>query len=379
MIHVSAILVNAACVTVVQALAIFSLSPEEYGKFSLAYILYAAGVSLVHAVVCDAWQRSTRQRIVSSWGQYSGALVSLVAVVTVPMCVLLASLGFGWSSLWIGFAVFANLCRLGTRYHAVANDEHRYVVPADALGLITTVATFYAMIHFTGPFQSVVVSWALGGLVALLASRPLRFRRRALRQWAICNAASIKALGRDAVLVDATAIGVPLLMSPFLGPVNFGIYRSMSSTAIPVRLVLNPLRPKLMTQPPGYFFERSRFFLVLMTAVLFGATVWLTLSVVAKGGLFAGGVLAALSAFALPAAVYVSASFVSSLFYISNRSHLSNRSLGVVGLVQLALVVGLPIGGFLIGGLPALIVAFALTSVLHACIHCLAAFNHARG
>ncbi|WP_197060694.1 hypothetical protein [Arthrobacter sp. L77] len=369
---------NAASVISVQALAIFYLTPAEYGKFALAYVLYAAGVSAVHAVVCDAWQRSTKRRIISSWGQYSGALVSLVTTMTLPISIGLALLGFGLSSVWIGLAVFANLCRLGARYYSVANDEHRYVAPADIFGLVTTVATFYALDHFVGSFQSIAASWALGGVVALLASKHPRPRSRALREWVRGNASSIKALGADAVLVDATAIGVPLLMSPFLGAVNFGIYRSMSSTAIPVRLALNPLRPKIMAQPAGYFFEKARFVYVLTVALLFGAFVWLALWIVATEGLFGGGVLAALSAFALPAAIYVSASFVSSLFYISNRSHLSNHLLIVVGFVQLILAVGLPIGGFLIGGLSALILAFALTSVAHACIHCFVAFRHAR-
>jgi hypothetical protein len=154
--------------------------------------------------------------------------------------------------------------------------------------------------------------------------------------------------------------------APLLGAGGFGIYRGESSAALPVRLVLEPLRAWIGARPRGYFRTRLPVLVVVVSSALLGAAAFLALAVVLPAIPVSLGTLDALAAFALPAACFVVINLVGQLYYVSSRAHARARSILTVRILQTAAAVALPIGGALALGLLGAIWGFVVSSAVAA-------------
>ncbi|MEV8252600.1 hypothetical protein AB0O95_01395 [Rhodoglobus sp. NPDC076762] len=351
----------------VQVLALVTLSPADFGSFSIQYLAYALGASLSLSIVSEAFLRSeVRGKTVVEWRDYSSISLYLAAgmgVVTLGASYALEPLR---EVAVIGaVAVTASVYRGAARYFSIRRGETRGVLPGDLLGLIVSVSVWGALFaQGSRDLPMMSVAWAAGAVAsALLSKWPRLLAPASVAGWWRQHSVHIRPLLKDSLLMDAGAIGTPYLLAPVLGLAQFGIYRAVSNVAAPVRLVLNPIRPQIAAAPLASQRSRRRFATIVVTSALFGAGAFAGLSVVGGLGIYLGS-LSDLVAFALPTAVFVTANFLGHYFYIVARAHVDGRHLFRGRIVQTGLGIIVPVCGALLGGLDGAIWGFSSATLL---------------
>lgn len=357
------LLTNAGYVLAVQLLALLSLDAADFGSFSLLYLAFALGSSLMLSIVSEAWvRRQVDGGPAAPWGEYARAAIALSVVtgalaailaLTVPSLRGVAAVG----ALAVALATF----RTGARYYDARLGRAPGVAPGDALGLGVTVLGGVLLLTgaLTVSLEIIVLIWAAGCAASLAATRPFVPVRGGLHRWGRDHRPEIRTLLRDSLILDAGSIGTPLLMAPLLGLAGFGVYRAVSNVAAPVRLVLNPLRPIIADRGRPAAIGRHRLLVIVTAATVFGM---LAAAALIGIGVFRLelGALSDLAPYALPTGLFVAANFLGHYSYIVCRAHSSGSVLLRGRIVQTVSSVVLPVAGVAFAGLSGAIWGYAL-------------------
>lgn len=367
---------NAVAAIVPQAVALLTLDAAAYGQFSMVYLVYAAGASGVFSVIADAWSRTWAGREPrAGWRPYASALLVFSAAFGVVGLAMGFVVGLGWVHALLGGCAVATLVhRTGARYFETRVDDWRHVIAGDLGNTIAGLAFFVgAVLAGADALTAVLITWAAGSVAAsLLSRRPtLRLRNRPLRRWAIVHRRAIRTLLADSMLLDLGAIGTPYLVAPLLGLAPFGIYRAVSNVAIPVQLVLNPLRPVVTGS------SRER---LLSTRLLGALTALLVLAGAAAYAILLAlpslpvrlGVISDLHQVALPAALFVPANGLSFFLYLVARGHAPARRIFQARVAQTVLAVAAPVVGAIGWGLQGAVWGFSASAWVFAALWWLA-------
>jgi hypothetical protein len=349
----------------VQGIAIISLSAGHYGLFSIYFLIFAFASSLVLSVIAEPWVRVQRT-VRSPWETYCTMLCIVAASTLIPTAFLGLATGSLLCALMLSISVALATFRVGARYFATVNNTFRYVGPADVASTAAMIGGFFlARACGISDLEAVSIAWCLSNVAATCFSRPIRGTLTSgPRRWYNSHKLSIRPLLMDSFLLDVGVIGVPLMISPILGIASFGVYRSVSSAALPVRLVLSPLRPFLERRPLQFFLSGRVFAAVTSTGVLIGSSILAGLLLVDAKGWFSEGVVGELAHFALPVGLFVMFNCTGNFYYLVSRTHSHGSRLLLFRFVSLGSAIVLPITGVLMYGLEGAVWAFAIDTIV---------------
>ncbi len=345
-------LLNAASILLLQILALVTLAPTEFGRFSALYLVSALSTSVLLSVVCEAWQRCRPQ---AAWKEYGATLFWLSvasAVITVVLCQLVPGLrGISYlGAAAVGFASY----RTGARYFALQQRSLKLVLPGDVLSVLV-LSVGWILYIFTDSLAvtsaHIVLLWAVSSVVSAIASKPVSsVRITAVRWWMAYHKKEIKTLLADSSILDASAIGTPYVLLPMLGVAGFGIYRALSNIAGPVKLLLFPLRPLFSSYSLLKFAGLLSLLGMSSIAGLLGALAYACLRVLELSAVELG-TLTALMPHAGLASIFVGATFLNGVFYLVGRTHFSRKMLLSGRLVTSFIGIVLPVSGAVLWGL----------------------------
>lgn len=344
--------------------ALVVLTPVRYGAFSIVYLLFAFGISVQYSVVNEAWARAREK---PRWGAFSGALLSLTGLFGIAALIAAWSLPDLANCWWVfGLAVLCALYRNGARYYSVAQGEIRRVFFSDVAGIVAFVMSAIISIRAgADTLPTVGITWVASGAVSAAILRfPLVARGDGPVSWIVRHNGHIKPLLFDSLLMDLGAIGTPFFIAGFLGPARFGVYRAVSNVALPIRLLIDPIRPTLGHAPAGKLFEKRSVLGVASATVGLAAGCFLALAWLVPLIGPRLGTLSSLVPFAWPSSIFVAGSLLGTLYYIVCRTNATSAQIVAGRLAQTVLVVAMPVGGAFISGLDGAIWGFALSSAL---------------
>lgn len=349
---------------VIPITALLLLAPAEYGHFSIVYLVFAFGVSLQYSIISEAWARRGRT---ASWASYTGALVPLSAALAIAAAIVALFIpDLRIAALLLGGAVLAALVRNGARYFQVAEGALVRVAIADLAGVAAFIGVLFALLE-SPPLLRVSAAWFACALVASLLTQLPRFvAGSGPIAWLRGHHTEIRPLLLDSLLMDAGALGTPFLLAGFMGASRFGIYRAVSNASLPVRLIVDPLRPAFGRMPLRRFFSVRVTLVVAAVTTVLAVGCYVALAVILPVLDITLGTLSSLVPFAVPTAVFVVGSFLGTVYYILCRTNATQREILIGRLAQTVLVVALPIGGFIAWGLAGAIWGFGVSSVLSA-------------
>ncbi len=347
-------------------LALLLLQPTEYGLFSIPYLVFAFGVSLQYSIISEAWARQGVHGARSAaWPEYSSALATLSAIVgATAVLISLLFPDLRHSAILMGSAVFLAVYQNGARYYRVANGSLRRALLSDLMG---TAAFVIALVLFAGqpPLVWIAIAWLSGGAAAtVVLGLPRLVWGVGLVSWSRRHGSAIRPLLFDSLLMDAGAIGTPFLLAAFMGARDFGIYRAVSNVAMPVRLLVEPLRPALGRLAPQRLFSAWASLTILGTGLALAAACYLVLVYVIPGFNLQLGTLIALIPHALPTSLFVAGNLYGTVYYIGCRTNSTHRQIMFGRISQTVLVFLLPVVGFAIVGLSGAVWGFALSSLM---------------
>lgn len=336
---------NAVATLGPQLVALVSLNARDFGQFSLVYLTFALGSSLMLSVVAEAahapaadTQGRRSNLAAAGWlattvGLLGGALA--LATSDNLALALLSSVGVGCTAY-----------RVGARYLEVRTGQLNLALLADTVavaGLGLGVGVGIAV----GAAELTVVGcgWALSGVVSLATGlRPPVSSPMAFVRWCKGHSTRIRHLLRDSIVLDVSSIGIPYAIAPLLGVAGFGVYRAISNVAAPVRLLLNPLRPTIASGTRSSALSRRRLTVVAASAVAFGMAA--TGALLALDNLHVElGVLSDLGRYAVAAGLFVASSLGGHYLYLVARSHATGATLLQGRLVQSGIAIALPLAG----------------------------------
>lgn len=348
-------------------LAVLLLEVRDYGAFSLVYLVYAEGWSILLSAVCDTWARLRGAGTSAGrWADYAATLSAICGVsAAVTFAAGYATFGGLLPATAMGVATGATLYRQGSRYHHAVARGPRAVVPSDLSSVLVLAGSFVAL-RLAGQslMSALLIAWALSALVSAAFYLPGAFGGTGPVAWCRRNGATVRALLSESLLMDAGAAGTPVLMAPILGLHNFGIYRSVSSLSVPIQLLIDPVRPNL-SQIPLRQVTSTRVVAALtaVAAVLCGA-VFTVLTYVVPAALSFSPVLTALSHYALPCGLFICLQFLTYVFNIFARMHVSHRRLILGRVFHTVFAISLPITGAVLGSVTGAVWCYVFTTAL---------------
>lgn len=353
---------------VIQVLAIVTLSAGEYGAFALYYVLFAWMSSLTLSIVCEASIRSGGEvGGIDEWPDYGWTLVALSGLGAVAGLALAGIAGTGLAALPLCAAVVLSTYRVGARFHAVTTSRHSRVGAADIAGTIVALLVFFGLSALLDPLLVLACSWLASAAASVAFSElPNRKTVGSPVRWLTNHSRSIRTLLADSLMLDLGSIAVPIFLAPLLGAAGFGVYRAVSSMAIPVRIMLAPVRPLIARQPHRLLVAGRTLLGMVAIGTCVGLSIGFALSLFGGLDIFEGGVLQRLSEYSVPTAIFVASNFVGTFYYLAARGHLADRSLVVLRAIQLLGAVVGPCAGFVVFGLEGAVWGFSAASVLHA-------------
>ncbi|GAA3735453.1 hypothetical protein GCM10022239_09380 [Leifsonia bigeumensis] len=348
--------------------ALLLLKPADYGLFSIVYLIYAFGISLQYSVISEAWARA---RLVGSrtatWSEYSTSLLGLgflVGLASLITALLIPSLLP--TSAFLGAASLLAVYQNGSRYYRVAEETYQRVIASDLAGLALFAAGFLATSGLS-PLQRVSIAWSMGALAAVVVlGLPYVRRASGLHLWVRSHRSAIGPLLTDSLLMDAGAIGTPFLLAGLLGPARFGVYRAVSNVALPVRLLVEPMRPAIGRSGRSVLFSAKGLLTVGGAALGMSLAAYFALVWVVPALPFPVGTLAALVPYSAAAAVFVAGNVLGSVYYILCRTNSTHGQILTGRFLQTGLVIVFPIVGFLIQGLAGAIWGFSVSAGISA-------------
>ncbi len=367
---VPATMVNSLLTLAPQLVALTTLAPRDFGKFSIVYLLFAWGASLQMSVVCEPVGRDRRR------GHDGGANHDYRAVGTYIAVGAGALAGIAAQLLWqepgltaaMSLAAAAACFRVPARYAALLDGDWRAALIVDAAAcVLLVVGGAGALVLDLGSIDVVVWSWgaAMVGACCFGLSPVLR-GPAVLPRWLRRRRRDIAPLTLDSLIQDISSIGAPYVIAPILGLANFGLYRAISNVAAPVRLLIEPLRPS---------WARVDALVLRHKLVRASALIAVPAGVAATAALEAIrflpwqlGVLDDLRPWSVAAGAFVTFSLISLMFYAAARLQLGGRALWRGRVVQSSTAIVLPIGGALAGGLAGAIWSYVAATALGAIV-----------
>ncbi len=348
--HVGRVGAAASVTLALQGTAIVTLAPHDYGLFASFYIVLGVGNAAVYSLVSEPWAIQSRSE---PWASYSTALIFVAGLALIPVILVAIAADQRLLGGLFGVAIFASIWRLGARYYSVAEGQLHHVTNADLLGAVVFLVVYVLAQAFLPGLESIGVAWTASSLATLLLSERfvLRPRRYPPIRWLREHWKTAKHLATDSALLEAGSAGTLIILSPLMGLANFGVYRSISSTGLPVRLVLNPLRPNLANARISTLVSGKVTAALVVVALLFGLACWVTLTLIEVAGFFSDSTLAALATFKIPASLFVAASLAETYYYLCLRVKFAGVRLVAYRGAQLALALALPLAGFTLAGL----------------------------
>lgn len=338
--------------------ALLLLSVQDFGAFAFLYAVFALGWSVCLSVICDTFMRAVGDCV--TWAEYSSTLFGFAALVAVTaLCVSLFIYPDALSALLASCAIALGVYRLGARFFRSLTFGPASVLWADVCNLIFFLgALFGALAIGAVNLTSHSVAWLVAGIVSAGMSPPdLSNPFRALLKWCRLRWSTIRMLLSDSFLMDCGAIIGPLLLLPGLSVQGYGIYRGVSSVASPVQLVLEPIRPLLSHMSAARRTGMKLLLEVLVYGLVMSGACLITLLSLDRFDLVQG-TLEALTAFAVPCAIFVFSNFVGHFYYLLNRAHSPARTIRAGRFVQTIIVVACPLLGAALFGLPGAIWGF---------------------
>lgn len=361
----AAAFLSALATIAIQAIAIVTLAPAAYGAFAAAYLVFGLFCSIALSLVCEPWSRARATRG-GDWSSFGALAVTLSALSLVPAVVVATFVGDVIAAGAIAAAVALSTYRFCGRFHFAAIGADRWVLPADAVNLVATVTAWLVLQTAVSPLQAVTLAWAIGSLAsALLMPLPGAPSIGTVRTWLRGRRDEIRPLLVDSTLLDLGTVALPLCLAPALGASDFGLYRALSSLAVPVRLVLLPLRPMFGARPLHRHASGRNLLAVTVAALALGGAAAGAFALIVGTGLFPGSTLSdAATHYGPLISLYIALTFVGTYFYFVSRVHADGRTLLLLRVVQLASAVVLQVAGFMIAGLDgALVGATAAAAV----------------
>lgn len=334
----------------VQVTAIVVLSPHAYGAFALMYMGLGLGSAVVYSVVAEAWARGSVSA--DDWGSYSGALLGVSGVAAIFVLLIGGVIGAPIIGAVSGLAVAMTLYRTGARFFVLAVDPGARVNAPDLVAAAVFVVAMPLGWFALDSITALVVSWSLAAVAAAVMSVHPRWAMwHTLPRWVRERGGSARALIADSALLELGSTGVPLLLTPFMGLAQFGTYRSVTSAAVPVRLLVNPLRPNISRLPVSRLLSTRLLLAIGAISVMLGSLVGFGLHTISTLDLIPSSTLNGLALYSLPVGMFVATNFASTVFYVSLRTKASSRMLVFYRCIQLAATVVASVGGFIIWGL----------------------------
>ena len=350
----------------VQLCALVSLGGEDFGLFSLFYLVAAFALSIQLSTISEAWIRSNPAEHKSDWADYSTVSVvfSLLSG-AVALCFAVSIPALNNVAILIFIAVVSTVYRASARFYSLRNEDARGVFWGDLGSMLIAVSgAVVILLSYRNSLLAVVALWATAAFCSALLSRlPQLQSWRALTRWYSDRKTVIKPLLGESLFMDLSAIGTPLLMMPLLGIANFGIYRGVSNVAAPIRIILNPLRPRLSHLTQERISRRSTLAVIALGSVVMGLLAGIVLVVISVSHL-KFGTLSSLSVYAIPTALFVCANMFGHTYYMLARQHSPTRVIVVARVVQTGVGVLLPLVGVFTLGLAGAIWGYALATVL---------------
>lgn len=346
--------------------ALLLMSREDFGIFSIVYLIFALGWSLALSLVCESWSR-TRDRHGDKDERHTFRWVQLqLAILTGVVGGAVAGWLFqdGWLGVVAGVAVLATLYRVGSRYQETVLGGAAKSLASDAATVISLLAgVLICRLLLLDWTPAIIYAWALSGLAgaAFYGLRP-RSASHGLLAWIKGRRETIKPLLGDSLLMDAGASWAPLAIAPFMSVTSYATYRAVSSVATPVQFILDPLRPALSVLSPRRTSSGTWIMSVLLAGTFMAAACWSILVLVVGPLKIGGETLVALVEFATPTSVFVLANFIGHFYYISARSHANHRRLLQGRIFQTIVSVVLPFAGLAAFGLAGAIWGFAIAA-----------------
>lgn len=350
--------------------ALVMLTPEKYGAFSFIYLVYAYGVSLQYSVVSETWARARRKyNKGTGWPDYSAMLSSLSSVIAALALIACFSIpSLRPIAVYLGLAVLFSVYRSGARYYCLSTGLSQRVFISDFLGLVAFVVAI-VVLQNAEALLLVALGWCLPAAVSCVGLGIPNLRRGlGPARWLKTHREDIRPLLADSFLMDAGAIGAPFLLVGMMGPEKFGFYRGVANVAMPVRLVLDPLRPVLGRQGSEFYFRKLILLSTAGMALVTGSVCYLALERLVPALAFDLGTLSEMAVFSLPAGVFAAASLVGTLYYIACRTGARQRTIMVGRIAQTVLVIALPIAGYLVQDLEGAVWGFSLSASVSAII-----------
>ena len=328
---------------------VLTVDAETYGFFSLVYIVYSLGSTLVVSVVSDAAARSSESsRILRSKRSYIPPVTHIsliVGVVALVLCLAVPELRS--SAIPAPLAIGASTYRLGARYQEVYTGRYPVALRADlamAIGLLVGWPLFSILLG--GPSALVAFSsWAFAGFSSLLLGTKPEFGTRAcLPNWYSARKREIRPLLGEAMFTEVTAVLGPLVLIPMLDVAKFGVYRATFNVAAPMRAMFSAIRPTIAARRLEELASRRVFAVLAIACAMSGGGAYVALRLIGMLGWF-GGAIQELAVHALPVSLYVTSSVFYTFWYLVARKHASTRNLLMARVCQSFLLVACPAFG----------------------------------
>lgn len=354
----------------VQVFGLISLKVTDFGLFSLVYLLSAFGQSFQLSFLSEAWVRvgvieDERESVrYNTVGFYLALFFSLC---TALMSVFISQLNEYWWLAWI--AVISSIYRSGARYAAMRHSCWKKVLVGDAThASVALIGGAISFVFFRGSLGAIFTMWAAAAfLSALTYFKPGIGSPKVIINWYVEKKNTIKILLKDSLILDLSSIGTPYVLAPILGLSNFGVYRAVSNTSAPVRLILSAIRPRISTLPRHKLTQSATSFSIFTASMVFGSGAYVALLGIDYYDLDLGA-LSALSAFALPVGLFVSSNLVAHFYSIVARNFSRSKYILTGRINQTILTSVSPIIGAVYWGLNGAIWFYSLSTLLSAVV-----------
>ena len=245
---------SAASSISLQAIAILSLTPVDYGRFSLLFIGFAWFVSLTFSIVSEPWLREGRATGARSpWLDYASVAVVLALLCGLPSILVGALIG--------DFRTAVLSCRSRRHSASIASLTLYEVVARSRPACLDSRCTrshcdgccLVARGGSSTPLNAVAVGWLAASTTASLASRlPATVSLGSLPRWFRKHTMSIRVLLADSIIQDVSTFVLPFVFAPVMG-LSASVLPSALKHRASVRVILVPLRPAIGARPYSYF------------------------------------------------------------------------------------------------------------------------------
>lgn len=373
----SVFITGALTAIIAQVIAIFYLSPTEYGVFAVIYVCYALSVSSLYSVVIDPLVRSANQKQIT---QNSGIFWYSIAVF---LLWLLISLTFSISptfKILLSIGVALNVLRTGGRYWSSLRSSNKKTLFIDFIQIFMLIIVFMISTNlFMNDLEGLLLAWAVSGLISALLSFNV-FDTSFLEFLAYLKTfkSQISLLWVESALLDVGSTITSLVLVPIMNIKEFGIYRGVLSTSVITRMFLSPARPIIASASQKKIRSTKILFYVLIGSFASGLIVSLTLY-------FAGKFFQSDSTFSLISKFWFESGCItfgvtiSAFYYIIVRRYRTFGLLIMLRSIDTVLTFFFTVLGFIYIGINGAIVGAAISSLICASCWSIAGVSSSKG